>query len=175
MDCRSSYNEAFSAPEIWQICFKRKGSGRGSASREDVNKGRGHDVGLESHHAAGCALPGLSGWRGAGAVGRWLVVCLPGFLLAWLLDLQDTRDPATVREDPGEPSKSLLDVSAALASRVRRPDMKPFFFFWSRDSAPSADRARRPRELITPNLAILFYGAYHCNKNICILGNLVSS
>lgn len=46
-----------------------------------------------------------------------MVVYFCGFLLAWLLDLQDTRDLDTVREYSQEASKSLLDVSKVSGSR----------------------------------------------------------
>ena len=46
-----------------------------------------------------------------------MVAYFCGFLFAWLLDLQDTRDPAAVKEYPREASKSLLDVNNVLGSR----------------------------------------------------------
>ncbi len=46
-----------------------------------------------------------------------MVVYFCGFLFAWLLDLQDTRDLATVKDYSREASKSLLDVSNVLGSR----------------------------------------------------------
>ena len=64
------------------------------------------------------SLTTLQSSRAFGVKGGWLlVVCLCGFLFAWLLDLQDTRDLATVKEYSGEASKSLLDVSNVLGSR----------------------------------------------------------
>lgn len=54
-----------------------------------------------------------------------MVVHLGGFLFAWLLDLQDTRDLTTVKEYSQGASKSLLDVSDVLGSRdVRRNRQK---------------------------------------------------
>lgn len=46
-----------------------------------------------------------------------MVVYFCGFLFAWLLDLQDTRDLATVKDYSTEASKSLLDVNNVLGSR----------------------------------------------------------
>lgn len=53
----------------------------------------------------------------SGGGGRYLVVYFCGFLFAWLLDLQDTRDRATVQQYSRGPSKSLFDVSSVLGMR----------------------------------------------------------
>lgn len=74
--------------------------------------GRGHIVGLESHRA-----PVFQGFWSKWWGGRYLVVYFCGFLFAWLLDLQDTRDRATVQQYSRGPSKSLFDVSSVLGMR----------------------------------------------------------
>lgn len=71
--------------------------------------GCGHVVGLESHRTV---LQGF--WS---KVGQSLVVCSCSFLLAWLLDLQDTRDLVAVKEYSGVARKSPLDIRNVPRSR----------------------------------------------------------